>query len=401
MKIKNLDEIINQAAKWAINIRRELHQYPELGNEEDVTANLIKKHLDELCVPNDRILSHTVIGHKSNGKYNERVKCLALRADIDALKIQENTQVPFKSKRDGYMHACGHDVHTAILLGTAKVLNQIGDSVNTNIKYIFQQDEEGNGKGKEVVKTGVLNDVDVILGLHVKPELLAGCIGLKYGKMNAASLIVDLTIIGEKSHAAYPHKGKDAINAAAHIASAASGMQGRFINPANPSVLSFGKIDGGSARNVLAEKVRLCGIIRGEDQDICDAIAKHLFKLSESIASAWGCHAIINLMDGCPPLINEDETVLKIKKAIEAYNNLYVKDPPIKIKEYKDISMTADDFAYYTEKKKGAHFYLGSGFSDCYNSDIHTSTFEVNEDCIKVGIEAFTAFILNESSEIM
>ncbi len=398
MEIKNLRESISEATVWATKIRRELHRKPELGGKEDCTAALIESCLDEFEVPHSRLLSHTVIGHRSAEKNADRKKkCLVLRADIDALKIQENTDQAFKSQRNGYMHACGHDVHTAILLGTAKVMGMIGDAIDVDLKYIFQQDEEGDGKGKDVVERGVLDDADIVLGLHVKPELPAGTVGLKYGKMNAASLMVDIIIEGKASHGASPHRGSDALHAAANIIVAIGGITGRLMNPVHPAVVSFGKITGGTARNIIADRVDLQGIIRAEDGISCDAIAKHLFRIAENTAAAWGCRAILKLRDGYPELINNDEIVARIWNAIRLYNNNLEKEQRIKITECEEMSMTVDDFAYYTAACKGAYFYLGSGFPNRENSGLHTSTFLVNEACIQTGIEAYTAFILYES----
>lgn len=396
MDIKNLREAVDEAAAWATRIRRELHRWPEIGNEEDRTATLIEACLDELAVPHTRVLSHTVVGtHRTDKIEGRKQMCLALRADIDALKIQENTTVPFKSQRKGYMHSCGHDVHTAVLLGTARVISEIGDTLNANLKYIFQQDEEGDGKGKDVAGTGVLDDVDTVLGLHVKPELPAGSVGLKYGKMHAASLMVDIIIVGRMSHGACPHKGADALHAAAHVIAAASGITGCLMNPVGPAVVSFGKITGGTARNVIADHVDIQGIIRGEDERACEAIAKHLFRIAEHTAAAWGCNAIINLRDGYPALVNDDETVAHIWNAIRSYNKTCEAEQRIKITECEEMSMTVDDFAYYTAACKGAYFYLGSGFSDRENSGVHTSTFLANEDCIRTGIAAYTAFTIH------
>ena len=387
------------AAKWAVDIYRKIHMYPELGNEEYRTASLVEACLAEIGLESRRPLATSVTAEQkaemrtANEACNcERKKRIVLRSELDAIDINEETGLHHTSCRAGYMHACGHDAHIAVTLGTARVLAKIKNKINTDVKYIFQQDEEGNGKGREMVALGETREDDIVLGLHVRPSIPSGSIGIKRGIISGASLMFDIRIGGKKSHGAMPHLGRDAVAAASAIVYTVYASVGRRIDPVRAYVVSFGSIKGGSRRNVIADSAELSGIIRAETKEMCSFIGAEIEKAAKNIAEVYGCRAHVDFTDGYPPLINDSGVTETLRAAVTEYNSVCT--DTINIQEMDDFSLTVDDFAYYLEKSKGTYFYLGSGFPDRENSDIHTSTFCIDESCIKVGICVLTAAIL-------
>lgn len=401
------------AAKWAVDIYRKIHMYPELGNEEYRTASLVEACLAEIGLESRRPLATSVTAEQkaemrtANEACNcEHKKRIVLRSELDAIDINEETGLHHASCRAGYMHACGHDAHIAVTLGTARVLTKIKNKINTDVKYIFQQDEEGNGNGREMVALGETREDDIVLGLHVRPSIPSGSIGIKRGIISGASLMFDIRIGGKKSHGAMPHLGRDAVAAASAIVYTVYASVGRRIDPVRAYVVSFGSIKGGSRRNVIADSAELSGIIRAETKEMCSFIGAEIEKAAKNIAEVYGCRAHVDFTDGYPPLINDSGVTETLRAAVTEYNKLIADtcgisevnclscENTIKIQEMDDFSLTVDDFAYYLEKSKGTYFYLGSGFPDRENSDIHTSTFCIDESCIKVGICVLTAAIL-------
>lgn len=386
-----LKSMIDEAEQWARGIYRHLHAFPETGNEEFGTAGFIEERLREIGLESRRPLPTSVSAEQ--GEWQSGKRRLVLRADIDALPIREETGLEFASRREGFMHACGHDAHTAVVLGTAMVLSKV---FNINVKYIFQQDEEGSGGGRRIAESGELRprteteDGDTVIGLHVRPSLPAGCIGLREGAICGASRMFDLTVRGLRSHGALPHLGRDAIAAAGAIICGAQGIVSRRMDPAEPVVVGFGKIQGGSGRNILADEVRLEGIIRGERSEPCRQAAEELERLCRGIGAACGVAADLSFAEGYPPVVNDGRIVRRLRAAAAAAGELW--GGRIDVVDIDRCSLTVDDFAYYTQVCEGAYFYIGSGYADRENSELHTGTFCIDERCIRTGIEVLTAF---------
>lgn len=375
----NLVELIQEAEKWAISLRHDFHRWPELGNEEYKTAERIRAELDSMGIETERMLQTGILGKINNlpGK-----KTVALRADIDALPIQEAVKLPFSSERKGIMHACGHDVHTAVLLGTARVLNEIKNEINGNVKLIFQPAEETTGGAKRMMRKGCLEPkTDYILGLHVKPDLPAGTIGIKYGKVHAASDSFRIEIKGKTSHGAYPEMGVDSIAAAAQIITGLQSIVSRNVSPLNSAVISVGNIHGGSAVNLITDSVIMEGTIRSLDHHTRELLKNRLKGMVQWTAKAYGAKASIVLKKGYPVLMNDNIVV-------EAVKNAAICDTAIeKVVELKEPTMGVEDFSYFLEKVPGAFFFLGSGYKGRENEGIHSERFEVDEKCIGVGIQ--------------
>lgn len=383
-------DILSEAKKIEneiINLRRKIHMYPELGFEETKTSELIYNYLKDLGLDVKIMAKTGVVGLlKGNGD-----KTIAIRADMDALPIQEENDIDYSSKIPGKMHACGHDVHTAALLGAAKILANLKDSLRGNVKFIFQPAEETTGGAQPMIEEGVLDDpkVDAIIGLHVDPELEAGEIGLTCGKAYASSDMFDITVKGKSSHGAEPHKSVDSIVIAANIINALQTIVSRNVNPLSPVVITIGSIEGGYARNIIANKVRMSGIIRMMEEDKRDIIVERVVKISKNIAESMGGTVEFKRMEGYPCLINENRMTDLVKisaSRILGANN--VKDVP--------PTMGVEDFAYFLKHAPGCFYKLGCGNkAKGIDKPIHNNMFNVDENCIAIGIAVHVATVLN------
>jgi amidohydrolase len=379
INLLELDELIGEAEKWAISLRQDFHRWPELGNEEYRTAERIQRELTQLGIDFDRMLSTGIVGsiNKNQGK-----KTVALRADMDALPVQETAALSFASERKGIMHACGHDVHTAILLGTAMVLNRIKNDINGSVKFIFQPAEETTGGARRMIRRGCLEPrTDYILGLHVKPDLPAGTIGIKYGKVHASSDMFQITVKGKNSHGAYPELGIDAIAAASQIVTGIQSIVARNISPLNPGVVTVGTFHGGTAGNLIADSVTMEGTIRALDHGSREILRVRLKEMAQATAKAYAAKAEVKFKKGYPVLMNDNLIVDTIKNVIICETAVE------KIVELKEPTMGVEDFAYYLEKVPGAFLFLGSGYKGRENEGIHSGGFEVDEKCIRIGIQ--------------
>lgn len=374
VNLLELDELIKESEKWAVALRHDLHRWPELGNEEYKTSERILSELKKLEIGTERMLSTGVVGGL---KKNQGKKTVAIRADMDALPVLETVAIPFASERKGIMHACGHDVHTAVLLGTARVLSKIKDEINGNVKFIFQPAEETIGGAKRMIEKGCLEPkTDFILGLHVKPDLPAGAIGIKYGKVHASSDMFRIIVKGKHSHGANPELGIDSVAAASQIVTGIQSIVSRNISPLNPAVITVGSIHGGTAVNLIADTVVLEGTIRALDHCSREHLKNRLKEMTQWTAKAYGAKAEVRFKKGYPVLINDNLVVETLKSAADCE----------KVIELKEPTMGVEDFAFFLEKVPGAFFFLGSGYKGRENDGIHSGGFEVDEKCIGVGI---------------
>ena len=378
-----INDLAEETEEWAIELRRFFHRWPELGHEEFKTSNRIRQELIDLGIETESMLKTGIVGVLKGGKPG---KVIALRADMDGLEIEEQTALAFASARKGYMHACGHDVHMAVLLGTARVLSEIRAELCGSVKFIFQPAEETTGGAEGMIKKGCLENpkVDYMLGLHVKPELPAGTLGVRYGKVHASSDMFKILVQGVKGHGAHPEQGIDAILCAAQIITALQGIVSRNISPLKSAVISVGTIHGGSARNVIADHVVLEGTIRALERGNREYLKERLREVVRFVAKANMAKGEIAFKRGYSPLINDNLVVDIIKEAA------ICGDGVDKIIELKEATMGVDDFSAFLERVPGAFFFLGSGYKDKDNAGLHTGTFEVDERCIRTGILAET-----------
>lgn len=384
MAIENHKKYIEEAYRTAKEVFEELHSWPELGGEEFKTVTLIGKKLKAMGLGIERPLATAIVANipGEKGKKGEK-KRLAIRAELDALPITETALVGYRSRRAGMMHACGHDAHAAILVGTAQVLCKLREVLPYDIRLIFQPDEEGPGGAQQLVEQGVLNGVDAIFGYHVKPELPAGTVGIRYGAIHGESQTFQAVIEGKPAHGAKPDLGRDAIYGAAHFISMCQGIISRDLDPGKPGVITFGSIGGGEGGNILARSVKAQGIVRGEDEETCRFLAGRMQILARGLSQALGLTITVNTQPGCKALVNEPHLVDQVRRAAAG-----------KVAELSRSSMTVDDFSSYIQHVPGAYFFLGSGFPGRDNSGLHTGRFQVNEDCLKTGIESLVNLCL-------
>ena len=294
MQVHDAKNEAKKISDWIIEIRRELHKHPELMYEEFKTSELVRRELDQLDIPYKAPIAKTgVLATIGNGKG----PCVALRADMDALPIHEETDVPFRSEIDGKMHACGHDCHTAMLLGAAKILKSKEDEINGTIKLLFQPAEEGGAGGKLMQEEGALENPEVerIFGLHVWPQMPTGQIGSREGTFLAATSFLDLTIKGVGGHAAVPHLTKDPVLTSAQVITNLQSIISRELDPLDSGVVSISAMHGGQAANVIPPEVKMLGTLRSLTMDGLLSLQKRVKEIAEGIAKAHGCEAIVDL----------------------------------------------------------------------------------------------------------
>ena len=379
---------------WIISIRRELHEHPELMYEEFKTSELIRRELDKLEISYKHPIAETgVLASIGNGNG----PCVALRADMDALPIHEETDVPFKSKIDGKMHACGHDCHVSMLLGAAKLLKGKEDQINGTVKLLFQPAEEGGAGGKLMREEGALKNPDVerIFGLHVWPQLPSGQIGSREGTFLAATSSLNLTVKGVGGHAAVPQITKDPVLTSARIITNLQSIVSRELDPLDSGVVSITVINGGNASNVIPSDVIVKGTLRSLTMDGLRELQKRVKEIAEGIAQTHGCEAIVEYVgNDYPPTVN-DSDMWKFAKGIgiELLGDENVSD--------LDAVMGGEDFAYYTEKVKGCFVVLGMNNPDIDATySVHHPMFKADEDALHIGTALHTIFALKSLEEL-
>lgn len=365
-----------------IAIRQHLHAHPELSFEEYKTSDFIKKQLEHIGISYQSI-GNTGIVALIQGK-NPDKKCVALRADMDALPIQEENEVSYKSNNAGLMHACGHDVHSTCLLGAATLLFQSKDNWEGTVKLIFQPGEEQSPGGASIlIKEGVLDNPKVacIAGLHVSPELASGTAGFRAGSYMASADEIHLTIKGKTGHAALPHTAIDPIVIAANIISNIHQVIARRNNPLNPSLVSFGKIEGGKTTNVIPSEVKILGTFRTFDET-WRAAAKILIRdTCRHICDIYGGDFELEMPAGYPSLSNDPHTTMIAKNsAIEILGADNVVELPMR--------MSSEDFSFYAAEIPATFFRLGTNKQqEHYMHPVHSAYFDIDESSIKIGAQ--------------
>lgn len=385
-KIKQLAKTYHEEV---VMMRRHFHQYPELSYEEDETSKFIAGTLKEYGIEHERGCAVNGVVGLIRGN-NPDKKIIALRADMDALPIVEANDVPYKSKKEGVMHACGHDAHTSSLLGTARILHDVRDEFEGTIKLIFQPAEEKFPGGASImIKEGVLKNPDPvgIIGQHVHPPLEAGKIGIKAGMYMASADELYLTVHGQGGHGALPQDCIDPVVITAHIITALQQVVSRKSNPTTPTVLTFGKVIANGATNIIPNKVYLEGTFRTMDEKWRAEAHKHMEKIVHMVGESMGAKIDFLIKKGYPFLINNEAMTHKIRQYAEAYlGKENVVDLPIR--------MTAEDFAYYSHEIPGVFYRLGTGNpSKGITSPVHTTTFDIDEDSLELstGLMAWLA----------
>lgn len=402
MSIEHLSDLFTARSEELqqefITIRRHLHKYPELSFEEYETSNFIAKKLEEFGIKYERVgdtgIKAVIEGEQENLSAKFTV---ALRADIDALPIKEETGEPYSSVYEGIMHACGHDGHTTILLGAARLLHEYRKHFNGKVVCIFQPGEEADGAAKRMIELGVLENpkVDRMVALHLWPYIPFGSIGIRNGSMTASCDDFTIEVYGKSGHSARPHEGVDSINIAMKIIQAIEHLVMKMNNPLNPIVVHVGKITGGTARNVIAEKTVLEGTSRALTEENRTMLKREITRISKQIAEVFHAQADVHFMDGNAPVLN-DETVTSIVE--EAAIELWGKE---KVVELDQPSLGADDFGDFSLIVPSTYFRLGIEKDGEEVYSLHHPKFNFDDTLLSTGAAtfAYTAVKLLECSE--
>jgi amidohydrolase len=384
-KQKQINRLVDENAAWSIAVRRHLHQYPELSHHESKTVQYIGQQLDEMGL---EVLSCTGKDAVAYIEGSRPGKTIALRADIDALPIQEETGLPFASKLDGVMHACGHDGHTAILLGAAKALCGMPNDFAGRIKLIFQHAEEVvPGGARELVEAGVLQDVDAIFGLHLWQSLDARIVGAFPGPIMAGADSFTIKISGTGGHGSMPHLTIDPIVVAAHLVTQLQTVVSRSLNPLYPAVVSVGQIHAGDTYNIIPDTALIEGTVRYFHPEVREAIPGLLQRLANGTCSSFGASSSFTYVKGDPSVVNDfqmNKVVEQVAAEVLGTDKVVTAEP----------SMAGEDFSYYLQKVPGAYFFLGmKGEAARYSH--HHPRFTIDERMLAPGSKLLAGIALN------
>ena len=383
-------KLVKEKEEKIIQIRRDLHRMPELGLELPDTMKYISNILDEIGVEYKKLLNGNAIVVEIKGKSDG--KCIALRADSDGLPIIEQTGLDFSSTNEN-MHACGHDGHTAMALGACMILHENRDKLKGTVKIFFQPGEESPGGALPMIEEGCMENpkVDAVIGLHAGCifPLEHGKIGVKIGAIMASADVFELKIHGKGAHGATPHKSKDPIPVACEIILGLQKIISREINPLSNAVLTIGKIQGGTAQNIIPDTVTIVGTVRTLDEEVRQFIAKRIDEISTGLANAYGCVAELDYRFMYPIVVNDEEFTkffIENTKEILGENSVeYIKEP----------SMGGEDVAYFLQKARGTFFMLSN--PKIYENGVvyphHNSKFDIDESQFYKGVTAFLSTI--------
>jgi amidohydrolase len=367
-------------------IRHHIHSHPELSFNEHETMAFISGKLTDMGIEHETGVADTGIVALIKGK-NPSKKCIALRADMDALPIQEANETEYRSQNDGVMHACGHDVHSSCLLGAARILHELRDEFEGTIKLIFQPGEEKHPGGASLmIAAGVLENPkpEAIFALHVYPHLPSGTAGFRAGQYMASADEVYITIEGKGGHAALPHQTVDPIAIAAQVITNLQQVISRKGSPLIPSVLTFGKIAGGFATNVIPDKVELLGTFRTMDETWRYEAHKWIKDITEQVCAANGARAIVEIPPGYPSLFNDPA----LTTFAEDWARDYIGAENI---HTLDMRMAGEDFSFYTHHVPGCFFRIGTSLNgEQFTAPVHNAHFDIHEEAMKTGVGLFS-----------
>ena len=366
-----------------VALRREIHREPELGFDTEKTAEKVLAALDGLLLDIETGVAENGIVATLEGEGDGPT--VALRADMDALPIQEETGLPFASEVEGRMHACGHDGHTGMLVGAAHALSGMRERLGGSVKFIFQPAEEGGGGGKVMVDEGVVEDVSSIFALHLWPGLPFGKVATKAGPIMAAADAFEMEIRGSGGHGAMPHLAADAVVIAAQVVTALQTVVSREVDPVEPAVLTVGEIGAGTAFNIIPEKARLGGTVRTLNPDLRERMPGRMEAVARGVAKGMRGDADLDYDFSYPVTVNDE---VAAGYALGVAENLFGAQS---VQELPNPSMTAEDFAFYLEKVPGSFVWLGVG-EDI--SGLHTPQFAFDEEILPRGSALLTALAL-------
>ncbi|HZZ64258.1 MAG TPA: M20 family metallopeptidase [Candidatus Baltobacteraceae bacterium] len=374
----------SEVCKRVVELRRDIHRHPELGFEETRTQALIERELDELRIEHRRIAQTGVVGVIRGALPGVTV---GLRADMDALPVTEKSGEPFASEIPGKMHACGHDAHTAMLLGVARTLASLREELHGNVVLLFQPAEEGPGGAEPMIAQGALDDpkVQAVAMLHVDHRLAPGEIGITPGPVNASADEFYVTVEGRGGHGAYPHTAADAIPATAAMILALQNIAARETDPLKSVVVTVGTINGGYRNNIIADEVRLSGTFRAHDPEIRNNLESRARRILEGVARAYAVRVKLEVHYGYPPVVNDATLAQNFKAYMVQHSQLRVESPP--------PTMGAEDFAYFAQRVPGVHIRLGIRSEKAGSTHSgHSPQFRIDEEALPVGVQTLVAF---------
>jgi len=378
---QTIKQLANKYAPEFIEVRHHLHAHPELCYQEFETSEFIQQKLKEFGIPFEVKATTGVVGLLKGKNADDRI--IALRADMDALPIKEENKIAYRSKREGLMHACGHDVHTSCLLGAAKILNELKNEWRGTIKLIFQPGEEKNPGGASIlIKEGVLDNPrpEAIFGLHVNPQLEIGKLSFRNGQVMASADELYFTIKGKGGHAASPQTCIDPILIASHLIVSLQQVISRNRNPFDPSVLSITAIHGGTTTNVIPDEVKLMGTFRAMNEEWREKAHELIERTAKELVHSMGGEVELNIDKGYPVVFNNEQLN---EKARSLANEFMGADNV----EETEMRMGAEDFGYYSQIIPGCFYRLGTGNkAKGITSGVHTPTFNIDENAIEIGM---------------
>jgi amidohydrolase len=377
-----IGRLVEDVGDELVGWRRHLHQNPELSFEEAETSRFVYETLEsfgaglELSRPTETSVLARLVGEKPG-------RTIAIRADMDALPVQEETGLSFASKNEGVMHACGHDGHTAILLGTAKVLGELREHVEGEVRFVFQHAEEIGQGAEELVEAGAIKGVDAVIGLHIVPRLEVGKIGIGYGSRSAAPDTFEISVEGEGGHAAWPQVAVDPVAIAAQVVTNLQHVTSREIDPRDSLVISVAKIAGGTAHNAIPGKVEMKGTVRTLSEEIRELVPEKMERIVRGVTEAHGAYCSFEYRRGPDPVVNNEGVTRVVEKtAREVFGDEAVEETP--------PGMGAEDFSYYQRVAPTAFFFLGAGNEEkgiTYPN--HSPRFDIDEDVLPIGVKMF------------
>ena len=381
----DIHKLVREHKELVIKTRRDLHRIPEVGYTEKKTSAYVADYLNrEGLEVQTGVAQFGVVGLLNTGRPGPT---LLIRADMDALPLQEETGLEFASTHDGVMHACGHDAHMAMGLAAATVLNKIKDQISGTVKFVFQPAEEGPGGAEPMIKEGVMENpkVDYALGCHVWPEIPEGTIGVRSGPFLAAMDRYDLKIIGKGGHGAMPHLCVDALEVGTQVVSALQRISSRHINPLEPVVVTVGSFHAGTAFNIIPDEAVLSGTTRTFNLDIWHSWGERLEKVIRGVCESMGADFEFKFSKGYPPTINDDAMADLVRRCAAE-----VVGPDNVIEPAK--TMGGEDMSFFLQQSKGCFYALGAGRNG--GPPVHNSKFTFNEDILVFGMETHCRFAL-------
>lgn len=378
--IDRLSALVREGAAHVIEMREQIHRNPELAFKEFETARLVRKELERLGIPYENSpVENGIIAHIDSGKPG---RCLMLRGDMDALPIQEMVSVSYKSQNPGVMHACGHDVHTANLLGVAAVLNAMKDELNGRVKLVFQPAEERGGGGREMIRHGLMDPLpDACFALHVINEPV-GCVIAGSKNLTAYSDGFNVTVKGKTAHSSEPESGVDAILIAAQIITTLNSIVAKNVNPLEASTLNVGKITGGTAGNIIAGEVQMDMMMRNKTQAARDIFAERVETICCDTAKMMGGSCVVERRVGYDSVFNDEALTADIVRTLKAHYNAIYQDVAVPLDSIEDMIWTGDrfslkgeDFGFYTQKAPSTMLWVGVGEGPImHNAEFHVDS---------------------------